>query len=42
VSEGPFAPPLLKPEFADCAARAREAGVPVREVIAAALAAASR
>jgi uncharacterized protein (DUF111 family) len=42
VSEGPFGPPLLKPEFDDCAARAREAGVPVREVIAAALAAASR
>jgi uncharacterized protein (TIGR00299 family) protein len=40
VSEGPFGPPQLKPEFDECAAAARTHGVPVREVIAAALAAA--
>jgi len=39
VSEGPFGPPQIKPEFDDCAAAARSHGVPVREVIAAALAA---
>jgi uncharacterized protein (TIGR00299 family) protein len=39
VSEGPFGPPQMKPEFDDCAALARAAGVPVREVIAAAIAA---
>ncbi len=40
VSEGPFGPPQIKPEFDACAAAARLHGVPVREVIAAALAAA--
>jgi uncharacterized protein (TIGR00299 family) protein len=40
VSEGPFGPPQKKPEFDDCAAAAKTHGVPVREVIAAALAAA--
>jgi pyridinium-3,5-bisthiocarboxylic acid mononucleotide nickel chelatase len=39
VSEGPFGPPQVKPEFDDCATAARTHGVPVREVIAAALAA---
>ncbi len=41
VSEGPFGPPQIKPEFDDCAAAARAHGVPLRVVIAAALAAAS-
>jgi uncharacterized protein (TIGR00299 family) protein len=41
VSEGPFGPPQIKPEFDECAAAARAHGVPVREVIAAALAALS-
>jgi uncharacterized protein (TIGR00299 family) protein len=40
VSEGPFGPPQIKPEFDECAAAAKTHGVPVREVIAAALAAA--
>ncbi len=40
VSEGPFGPPQVKPEFDECAAAARTHGVPVREVIAAAMAAA--
>lgn len=40
ISEGPFGPPQIKPEFDDCAAAARTHGVPVREVVAAALAAA--
>jgi uncharacterized protein (TIGR00299 family) protein len=39
VAEGPFGPAQVKPEFDACAAAARVAGVPVREVIAAALAA---
>jgi hypothetical protein len=39
ISEGPFGPPQIKPEFDACAAAARAHGVPVREVIAAALAA---
>ena len=38
VSEGPYGPPQAKPEFDDCARAARAAGVPVREVIAEALA----
>ncbi len=37
ISEGPFGPPQIKPEFDDCAAAARTHGVPVREVIQAAL-----
>lgn len=37
ISEGPFGPPLLKPEFDDCARAAASFGVPVREVIGAAL-----
>jgi uncharacterized protein (DUF111 family) len=40
ISEGPYAAPLVKPEHDDCARLARAAGVPVREVAAAALAAA--
>ena len=39
ISEGPFGPPQIKPEFDECASAARTHGVPVREVIAAALAA---
>lgn len=39
ISEGPFGPPQVKPELDDCAAAARAHGVPVRVVIAAALAA---
>jgi uncharacterized protein (TIGR00299 family) protein len=39
VSEGPFGPPQVKPEFDACARAAREHGATVREVIAAALAA---
>lgn len=40
VSEGPFGPPQLKPEFDRCVERSREHGVPVREVLACAIAAA--
>lgn len=40
VSEGPFGPPQIKPEFDACARAAQAAGVPVREVLAAALRAA--
>jgi hypothetical protein len=40
VSEGPYGPPQMKPEFDECAAAAKTHGVPVREVITAALAAA--
>jgi uncharacterized protein (DUF111 family) len=40
ISEGPFGPPQVKPEFDDCASGAKAHGVPVREVIAAALTAA--
>ena len=36
MSEGDFGPAQTKPEFDECAALARGAGVPVREVIAAA------
>jgi hypothetical protein len=39
VSEGAYGGPLIKPEFDECAKLARAAGVPVREVIAAAIAA---
>ena len=35
VSDGDFGPPQIKPEFDECAALARDADVPVREVIAA-------
>ncbi len=37
VSEGPFGPPQVKPEFDDCARAAAKHGVTVREVIAAAI-----
>ncbi len=40
VAEGPFGPPQRKPELDACLAAAKAHGVPVREVIAAALAAA--
>jgi uncharacterized protein (DUF111 family) len=40
VSSGPFGPALVKPEFDVCARLAEEAGVTVREVLEAALAAA--
>ncbi|HYQ02111.1 MAG TPA: nickel pincer cofactor biosynthesis protein LarC [Polyangiaceae bacterium] len=39
VSEGPYGPPRVKPEFDACAAAAAAAGVPVGVVISAALAA---
>jgi uncharacterized protein (TIGR00299 family) protein len=39
VSGGPFGPPQVKPEFDACQAAARAHGVPVREVIEAAMAA---
>jgi pyridinium-3,5-bisthiocarboxylic acid mononucleotide nickel chelatase len=39
VAEGAFGPAQIKPEFDACVRAARAAGVPVREVIAAALAA---
>jgi uncharacterized protein (TIGR00299 family) protein len=39
IAEGPFGPPQIKPEYDACAVAAREHGVPVRVVIAAALAA---
>ncbi|MCS6899602.1 MAG: nickel pincer cofactor biosynthesis protein LarC [Myxococcales bacterium] len=38
ISEGPYGPPTVKPEFDACARVAAEHGVPVREVLAAALA----
>jgi uncharacterized protein (TIGR00299 family) protein len=38
ISEGPYGPAQVKPEFDDCAAAARVHGAPVRAVIAAALA----
>jgi uncharacterized protein (TIGR00299 family) protein len=40
VSEGPYGPPQMKPEFSACAEAARRAGVPVREVVGEALRAA--
>jgi pyridinium-3,5-bisthiocarboxylic acid mononucleotide nickel chelatase len=42
VSEGPYGPPQVKPEFDACARAAAVADVPVREVIAEALAAFGR
>jgi uncharacterized protein (TIGR00299 family) protein len=39
ISEGPYGPPQLKPEFDDCVRAAGLHGVPVREVLAAAIAA---
>jgi hypothetical protein len=39
IAEGPFGPPQAKPEFDACAAAARVHGVPVREVLRAALSA---
>ena len=41
VSEGPFGPPQVKPEYDDCRELARSAGVPLREVLRAAVIAAS-
>ena len=41
IAGGPFGPPQIKPEFDACAAAARTHGVPVREVVRAALVAAS-
>ena len=40
VSEGPYGPPQVKPEFTRCQEIAAENGLPVREVLAEALAAA--
>ena len=42
ISEGPYGPPRIKPEFDACASAARSAGVPVGVVIAAALSAYAR
>jgi pyridinium-3,5-bisthiocarboxylic acid mononucleotide nickel chelatase len=42
VSEGPFGPPQVKPEFDHCARVARQIDVPVREVLAEAIGAARR
>jgi hypothetical protein len=42
VSEGPYGPAQIKPEFSACAEAARRAGVPVREVVAEALRVARR
>jgi len=42
VSEGPYGPPRVKPEFDACAAAAAATGVPVGVVISAALAAYQR
>jgi uncharacterized protein (TIGR00299 family) protein len=41
VAEGPYGPPQVKPEFDACLAAARAHGVPVREVLRAASAAAA-
>jgi uncharacterized protein (TIGR00299 family) protein len=40
IAAGPFGPPQVKPEFDDCFRAARAHGVPVREVLRAALSAA--
>jgi hypothetical protein len=40
ISGGPYGPPQIKPEFDECARAAAAHGVPVREVILAALRAA--
>jgi uncharacterized protein (DUF111 family) len=42
VSEGPYGPPQAKPEFDACSKAASAAGVPVREVMAEALASYAR
>ncbi|MGH7283394.1 MAG: nickel insertion protein, partial [Polyangiaceae bacterium] len=42
IAEGPFGPAQVKPEFDACAIAAKTHGVPVREVIRAALVAASQ
>jgi uncharacterized protein (TIGR00299 family) protein len=42
ISGGPFGPPQVKPEFDACARAAREHRVPVREVLRAAMASASK
>jgi uncharacterized protein (DUF111 family) len=42
ISEGPYGPPRVKPEFDACVDASRAAGVSVAEVIAAALAAYGR
>jgi uncharacterized protein (DUF111 family) len=41
IAEGPFGPPQFKPEFDACARAARDHGVPVRDVLAAAFLAAA-
>jgi uncharacterized protein (TIGR00299 family) protein len=41
IATGPFGPPQMKPEFDACAAAAATHGVPVREVLRAAMAAAA-
>jgi uncharacterized protein (DUF111 family) len=41
ISRGPYGPPQLKPEFDACARAAQTHSVPVRTVLASALAAAS-
>jgi pyridinium-3,5-bisthiocarboxylic acid mononucleotide nickel chelatase len=41
VAGGPFGPPQMKPEFDACAEAARTHGVPVREVLRSAMAAAA-
>jgi uncharacterized protein (DUF111 family) len=42
IADGPFGPPQRKPEFDACLAAANAHGVPVREVLEAALLAAAR